>query len=158
MFVEQRGLRVTIVARCLTTQAIDRTVTRGRRDPAAGVGGQAGDRPAFARDHERLLDHLLGDVDIAEETDQGRDDPTGFLSEDPFEIGRVDGGHVPPANIQPVGGSSWNGRTSTGPMHAAEPFAAHTSAASRSGAVMIQKPPSCSLVSANGPSVMTVSP
>ena len=45
-----------------------------------------------------------------------------------------------------------------GPMQAAEPLAAHASAASRSGASMIQKPPSCSFVSANGPSVMSGSP
>src|SRR6267154_6792184 len=53
---------------------------------------------------------------------------------------------------------SWNGRTSTGAPQAADPLAAHSSAASRSAAVMTQKPPSCSLVSANGPSVVTTCP
>src|SRR5215831_8156100 len=53
---------------------------------------------------------------------------------------------------------SWNGRTSTGAPQASEPLAAQASAASRSGAVMTQKPPSCSLVSANGPSVVTTCP
>ena len=59
-----------------------------------------------------------------------------------------------PGTAAQASGSSWNGRTSTGPMHAAEPFAAHASAASRSGTAMTQKPPSCSFVSANGPSVV----
>src|SRR5438445_6265851 len=55
-------------------------------------------------------------------------------------------------------GISWNGRTSTGAPQAADPLPAHLRAASRSGALVIQKPPSCSLVSANGPSVVTTSP
>src|SRR5215467_2166734 len=54
--------------------------------------------------------------------------------------------------------TSWNGRTSTGAPQASDPLAAQASAASRSGAVMTQKPPSCSLVSANGPSVVTTCP
>src|SRR5215467_5671559 len=54
--------------------------------------------------------------------------------------------------------TSWNGRTSTGAPQASDPLAAQASAASRSGAVMTQKPPSCSLVSANGPSVVTTWP
>src|SRR5215470_5356946 len=53
---------------------------------------------------------------------------------------------------------SWNGRTSTGAPQASDPLAAQASAASRSGAVMTQNPPSCSLVSANGPSVVTTCP
>src|SRR5215472_5102777 len=54
--------------------------------------------------------------------------------------------------------SSWNGRTSTGSRQAAEPLAAQSSAASRSAAWMTQSPPSCSLVFANGPSVVTTWP
>ncbi len=51
-----------------------------------GLGGTPVAGHCSRRDHERLLDHLLGDVDVAEETDQGGDDPTGFLPEDPFEL------------------------------------------------------------------------
>src|SRR5215831_3085445 len=54
--------------------------------------------------------------------------------------------------------TSWNGRTSTGAPQASEPLAAQVSAASRSGTLMTQNPPSCSLVSANGPSVVTTCP
>src|SRR5580765_1028636 len=85
---------MAVMAGCLTTQAVNGAVPRGGGDPAARVGRQSGCRPPLARDHERLLDHLLGDVDIAEETDQGGDDPAGFLTEDPFEVGCVDGRHV----------------------------------------------------------------
>src|SRR5216683_899956 len=60
--------------------------------------------------------------------------------------------------IYSSGASSWNGRTSTGPPQASDPLAAHSSAASRSSALITQKPPSCSLVSANGPSVVTTWP
>ena len=151
----QRGLDVAVMARRLTTQAIDRTVAGRRGDPAAGIRRQPVRRPPLARDHERVLDRLFGDVDVTEETDQGGDDSTGFLTEDPFER-RLGRRAARPARLDSVQGSvsSWNGRTSTGPMHAADPFAAQSSASSRSAAVMIQKPPRCSFVSANGPSVM----
>ena len=117
--VEQRGLGVAVIAGRLTAQAVDGAVAGGRGDPAARVRRQPGRRPPLARDDERLLDHLFGDVDVAEETDQGGDDPAGLLTEDPFEVGAVDGRHVGSGS-----GSSWNGRTSTGPMQAAEPLAA----------------------------------
>ena len=110
----------------LASQTVDRAVAGGRRDPAAGVRRQTGLGPPFTRNDERVLDHLFGEVDVAEETDQGCDDPTGFLTEDPFERCGVDGRHRSISR-------SWNGRTSTGPMHAIDPLAAHASASSRSG-------------------------
>src|SRR5207253_6063519 len=55
-------------------------------------------------------------------------------------------------------GSSWNGRTSTGALQATVARAASASASSRSAAWMTQNPPSCSFVSANGPSVVMTSP
>jgi hypothetical protein len=36
---------------------------------------------ALEGDHERLLHHLLGEVELAENADQGRDRPTRFLAE-----------------------------------------------------------------------------
>ncbi len=78
------------------------------------------------------LDRLLRKGDVAEEADQGRDRPSVLLSED-----RRDGVVHPP----------WNGLTSTSSQHAADPFFAIASAASRSAASMTQKPPSCSLLS-----------
>ena len=87
--VEERGLGVAVIAGCLAAQAVDGAVAGGRGDPAARVRRQSGRRPPLARDDERLLDHLFGDVDVAEETDQGGDDPSGLLTEDPFEVGCV---------------------------------------------------------------------
>ena len=84
-----------------------------------GLGGSPVCRPAFARDEERLLDHLFGEVDVAEETDQGGDDPTGLLTEDPFEVAGVGDR---PGTVRSY--SAWNGRTSTGPMQAADALAA----------------------------------
>jgi len=89
----RRGLGMAVIAGCLTTQAVNGAVPRGGGDPAAGVGRQSGGRPPLARDRERLLDHLLGDVDVAEETDQGCDNPAGFFTEDPFERCGVDHRH-----------------------------------------------------------------
>ncbi len=60
-----------------------------------------------------------------------------------------------PGALNQLSGSSWNGRTSTGPRHATAPWRANSRAASRSGALSTQNPPSCSLLSANGPSVVS---
>ena len=152
--VEERGLGMAVVAGGLAAQPVDGAVAGGGGDPPAGVGRQPLLRPPLARDDERLLDHLFGDVDVAEETDQGGDDPAGLLSEDPFEVGGVDGRHLRRSAVEVVGVALE--RTDLDRTHAGgRPFAAHSSAASRSGASMTQKPPSCSLLSANGPSVMT---
>ena len=131
-------------------EPVDRPVAGGGDDPAGGAGRQAVGRPPLEGDDERLLDRLLGDVDVAEEADQGGDRSAGLAAEDPLDLGGVHGrrssGRL---------GSSWNGRTSTGPWQAAAGLGRPSSrAASRSGALMTQKPPICSLASANGPSVI----
>ena len=56
-------------------------------------------------------------------------------------------GFAPEDLVERVG-HPWAGRTSTGPSHAAAPLAAHSNAASRSTASIIQNPPICSFVSA----------
>ena len=147
--VQQRGLRLTVMAGCLATQSVDSAVASGGGQPPTRVGRYAADRPPLARDGECLLGHVLGDVDVAEESDQGGDDPTNSSRKMRSRSGAPSAGTVGQASV-----SSWKGRTSTGPMQAAQPLAAHSSAASRSGAWMTQNPPSCSLVSANGPSVV----
>src|SRR5674536_164630 len=78
------------------------------------------------------LIRVLGEVDVAEDTDQGGGAAAGFAPEDLVE--RV--------------GHPCAGRTSTGPSQAAAALPAHSRAASRSVASMTQKPPICSLVSA----------
>ena len=77
-----------------------------------GFGGTPVSGQRLDRDDERLLDRLLGDVDVAEEADQGRDRPAGLLPEDPLDA-------VPVAIVghgRYASGSSWNGRTSTGAL------------------------------------------
>ena len=70
--VEERRLGVSVMAGCLTPEPVDGTVAGRRRDPRTGVRRQSGLRPPLRRHDERLLDRLFGDVDVAEETDQGR--------------------------------------------------------------------------------------
>jgi hypothetical protein len=69
----------------LASEAVDRSIAGGGRDPAAGVGRQAVARPRAQRDRERLLDCVLGEVDVAEGADQSGDRSTGLLAEDPAD-------------------------------------------------------------------------
>ena len=62
-------------------QSIDRPVAGDPGDPGPGVGGNAVPRPALERDEERLLDRLLGGVEVAEDPDQGRDRTPGLVPE-----------------------------------------------------------------------------
>jgi hypothetical protein len=47
-------------------QAVDRSVPRADADPRGRIGGDAGDRPALECDQERVLDGLLGPVEVAQ--------------------------------------------------------------------------------------------
>ena len=47
--------------------------------------GDALARPSIGGDDERLLGGLLGEVEVAEEADQGGQDPAPFLAEDLLE-------------------------------------------------------------------------
>ena len=53
--------------------------------PRAGVGRDAVARPALGRDRERLLRGLLGEVEVAEEADQGGEDAAPLVAEGPLE-------------------------------------------------------------------------
>jgi len=59
---------------------------------------------------ERLLDRLFGDVDVTESADQCGDGAAGLITEDLLDLRTVDRGWGAQDS-----GSSWNGRTSTGP-------------------------------------------
>ena len=87
--------------------------------PGAGVVGRAFARPALGGDRERLLGGLLGEVEVAEEADQGREDAPPLVAED----------------LARVAQRSTTGRTSIAPpMRAAGIRAASSIAASRSSA------------------------
>ena len=55
----------------------------------AGLGGRPVVGPALQRDHEGVLDRFLGEVDVAEEADQGGHRSSRLGAEDPLDVGRV---------------------------------------------------------------------
>jgi hypothetical protein len=76
--VEQARLRRQ---RLVAPDAVDGAVARRGDEPGAGVGGLAVARPALGRDRECVLRGLLGEVEIAEEADQGREDSAPLVPE-----------------------------------------------------------------------------
>ena len=161
--VEQRGLGVAIMARCLTTQAVDGAVAGGGGDPAARIGRQSGRRP-------RSLATRNASWTISSAMSISPKRRTKVATTRPDSSRKIRSRSVA-APERAIGAGTFG--TGFGPLRprarlgtdgprrapcTADPLAAHASAASRSGAVMIQNPPSCSLVSANGPSVMIGSP
>ena len=64
-----------VLVAALAAQAIDRPVASRADDPGAGVVRQPVARPALECDYERLLDRFLGEVEVAEDADQGRHRP-----------------------------------------------------------------------------------
>jgi hypothetical protein len=93
---------------------------------------------------EGVLDRFLGELDVAEEADQDGNGTAVLTPEDCFDLRA----QCP----------SMNGRTSMGVPMARASLRPQASAESRSAALMIEKPPICSLLSMNGPSVVTISP
>src|SRR4030095_11108024 len=107
----------------------------------ARVPGDAVPRPPIGGDREGLLRGFLGEVEVAEEADQGREDVAPLIAEDALE-----------------GRYHWTvGRTSIAPpRRAAGILEASSIAASRSSASNRRYPPIASLISTNGPSVISV--
>ena len=66
----------------LSAKAVDGAVSRGRDQPADGVGRFPVAWPALGRDRERLLGGVLGQLDVAEDPDQRRQHATPVLAED----------------------------------------------------------------------------
>ena len=60
---------------------VDGLVPGRGRDPRAGVARQPALRPDLERDQERVLDGLLGEVEVAEDADERRDRPSRLLAE-----------------------------------------------------------------------------
>ena len=80
--LEQAGLgREGAVA----PDAVDRPVAGRGHEPGVGVGRHAVARPAGGGDGERLLGGFLGELEVAEEADQGRHDAAPLLTEDGVE-------------------------------------------------------------------------
>ena len=87
--VKQERLRLPAVTRRLAPEAVQRLVAGCRDDPATRVRRHACLAPTLGGDDERLLDRLLGHVDVTEEADQVGHGAAGLLAE-----GELDGGRV----------------------------------------------------------------
>lgn len=122
-------------------RAIGRSVARGREQPALGLRRHAIDRPPLERRRERVCERVLGRGEIACSYGQPREQPAVRVARDALDL-RV---------AVHVGGAAI-GRISRRPRRAAGQRDPQRIAASRSSTSMTKKPPSCSLVSAKGPS------
>src|SRR5207244_12070825 len=80
-YVEKAGLRRE---RAIAANAVDRPVARRRQQPRARGGGRPVAGPALGRDRGGLLGRFLGEVEVAEEADQRRDDAAQLVAEDLF--------------------------------------------------------------------------
>jgi hypothetical protein len=69
----------------LAADPVDRPVARRADQPGAGAGGDAVARPALRGDREGLLAGFLGEVEVAEEADQGGEDAAPLLAVDLVE-------------------------------------------------------------------------
>src|ERR1700674_3985782 len=142
--MQQDGLGVTVLAGRLPAKAIDRPVAGGGDDPARRTGRQSTGWPSLHRRREGVLDRLLGNVDVAEDANQHGHRASVLFTEYTFNLRGRKG--LPASDQSSL--SSWNGRTSIGRVTARASLRPQSSAASRSGALMMQIPPICSLPSA----------
>ena len=113
--------------RARAAQPVDRPPSRGGRDPRARVRRDPVARPRRHGGGEGVLHRVLGELEVADVADQGREDRRALLPERPFDGGgRVVPLHCPPAArvhdaaaaCSPVGAgasASTTGRTSTDP-------------------------------------------
>src|SRR5690606_12582195 len=138
--VQQGGLGVLAVTGGLAAQAVDRPVAGRGDDPPGGGRRRPVLRPAPHGDGERVLDGLLGQVDVAEHAGEHGHGPAVLLGEDTCDVRHR------------------SGRTSIGSPTISASLRPQPSASSRSAARMTVKPPRCSLPSAYGPSVISTSP
>jgi len=117
----ERGA-VLCVALRLASKSIEGPVARRRRDPRAGVVGDALLGPPLDGDDEGVLHRLLGEIDVAEEADERGDGATRLAPEGGLDVQRMVTDQEPE--------KSMTGRSS---MHApgCGIFAAHFSASSR---------------------------
>ena len=129
----------------LASQPIEGAMPGGGDEPASRRRGNPRARPLFGGDGKGFLNRLLGERQITEEARQDGDRATVFAARYLF-------------NRRVQWGCSMKGRTSMGQVVAAADLRAHASAASRSAALIMVRPPICSLVSTNGPSVITTCP
>jgi hypothetical protein len=71
--------------RVVAAQPVERAVARGDREPGARTGRRAVAGPALGGGREGLLSGLLGEVEIAEKSDQAGEDAAPLVAEDLLE-------------------------------------------------------------------------
>ena len=64
-----------------SSEPVDRPVACRRRDPCPGVRRDAVARPALEGGHERVLDRLLGEIEVPDRPDERREDTARLLAE-----------------------------------------------------------------------------
>jgi hypothetical protein len=84
--VESMGGKMTVAAGCFASEAVDSAVAGSRGDPATRVGRYSHLRPLLRRYRERLCNGVLGEVDVAEDADQGGEDAPVLLAEELREL------------------------------------------------------------------------
>jgi hypothetical protein len=82
--LEQAGLGGQ---RAVAADPVDRPVAGRRDQPRGRVGRRAVAGPALRGDRERLLRGFLGEVEVAEEADEGSEDAAPLLAEGLLEDG-----------------------------------------------------------------------
>jgi hypothetical protein len=85
----------------LAPHPVDRPVAGRGDDPRRGIGGHAVAGPALERDRERVLDRLLGAIEVAERASEDGDRLSRLAAEQAVE---VSGGRA-----QPRAAASWFG-------------------------------------------------
>ncbi len=158
---QPRGLGLAGVPGRFAAGLVDGAVAGRGDDPAGRAGRQAGLRPAADRGGEGVLDRVLGGLDVAEDADQDSDGPAVLRAEDLLDLRggrrahnrhdasrtRPDGRPARPGRGGPRSAAGWRGRA----------WRPQASASSRSAAASTVRPPTCSLPSTYGPSVVTIS-
>jgi hypothetical protein len=79
---EQGGLRRE---RAVAADPVDRAVAGRGHEPGPRIVGRPVARPALGGERERLLGGFLGEVEVAEEADQGGEDSAPLVAEDLVE-------------------------------------------------------------------------
>jgi hypothetical protein len=72
----------------LAPEAVDRAISPDADDPGSRVGRHPVARPALQGDGERLLDRILGEVEVAKDADQGCDRAPGLAPEQRADVWR----------------------------------------------------------------------
>ena len=82
-----RQLALLAAKRDLPADPVDRLVASDIDQPRPRIGRRIGGGPAFQRHRERILQRILGEIEIADQADQRRQRPTRLVAEYFFDFG-----------------------------------------------------------------------